>query len=121
MTANLMKLIYIIPFLTIVLTAGCSHRMSKRYPAFQFDNGDDYVVEGMYRIVDESGRIGYADERGNTVIVPRFAGAFPFENGRAMVTDSCRVKEVERSHGEYHKWESDKWYYIDKKGRRLGD
>ena len=35
---------------------------------FQCDNGSDYVSEGMYRIVDQRGRIGYADESGKTVI-----------------------------------------------------
>lgn len=35
---------------------------------FQCDNGSDYVSEGMYRIVDQRGRIGYADESGKTVM-----------------------------------------------------
>ena len=33
----------------------------KHYSVFQCDNGDDYVSEGLYRIVDKRGRIGYAD------------------------------------------------------------
>lgn len=94
-------------------------RVNKKYPAFQYDNGDDYVKDGMYRIVDERGRIGYADELGNTVIKPRFAFGFPFENGMAKVTDAGREKEVEGSSSEYHYWESDDWYYIDKAGRKL--
>lgn len=54
------------------IIADYDERQSKRYPAFHFDNGDDYVKDGMYRIVDEHGRIGYAEENGNTVITPRF-------------------------------------------------
>lgn len=91
-------------------------RHSKRYPAFHFDNGDDYLVEGMYRIVDERGRIGYADENGNTVIAPRFKCAFPFENGKARVSDSG---EKRRYDAEHWYWESDGWYYIDKTGRKI--
>ena len=63
---------------------------------FQCDNGNDYVSEGLYRIVDKRGRIGYADESGRTVIKPRFAFGFPFENGKAKVTDKG---ENERSAG----------------------
>lgn len=96
-------------------------KINKKYSAFQYDNGDDYVRDGLYRIVDERGRIGYADEKGNTIITPRFAFGFPFENGKAKVTDSGQEKEVEGSRGEYHCWESDDWYYIDKTGSRLDD
>ena len=64
------------------------------YAAFQYDNGDDYVSEGLYRIVDRKGRIGYADETGKTVIRPRFAFGYPFEGGKAKVTDSGERKEV---------------------------
>ena len=62
--------------------------------------------------------IGYADESGRTVIKPRFAFGFPFENGKAKVTDKGEMKEVPGSDGEYHYWKSDEWYYIDKKGNR---
>lgn len=94
-------------------------RLNTKYPAFQYDNGDDYVRDGLYRIVDERGRIGYADEKGNTVITPRFSFGFPFENGKAKVTDCGQMKEVEGSRGEYHYWESGDWYFIDKSGRKL--
>ncbi len=90
-------------------------RDRKRYPAFQFDNGDDYIVDGMYRIVDEQGRIGYANEKGNTVITPRFKFAFPFENGKARVTDvGIKIQD-----GEHWYWDSSEWYFIDKTGRKI--
>ncbi|WP_301025264.1 hypothetical protein [Muribaculum sp.] len=91
----------------------------QKFKPFQYDNGDDYVRDGLYRIVDERGRIGYADKNWNTVITPRFAFGFPFENGKAKVTDTGQLKEVEGSRGEYHYWESDDWYYIDKSGRKI--
>ena len=93
--------------------------MTTETTAFQYDNGDDYVSEGLYRIVDRKGRIGYADETGRTVIRPRFAFGYPFEGGKAKVTDSGERKEVAGSGGEHWYWESDDWYYIDHSGNRI--
>lgn len=95
--------------------ADYDERHSKRYSAFQFDNGDDYIVDGMYRIVDEQGRIGYANEKGNTVITPRFKFAYPFEGGKARVTDSG----IKIQDGEHWFWDSNDWYFIDKTGRKI--
>lgn len=90
-------------------------RHAKRYPPFDFDNGGDYVSDGMMRIIDDKGRFGYADSTGHTVIIPRFAFGFPFEGGRAKVTDSGHeVRE-----GEHSRWVSKKWYYIDKSGCKV--
>lgn len=99
---------------TSLLLAACAG--IRHYAAFQYDNGDDYISEGLYRIVDRKGRIGYADETGRTVIRPRFAFGYPFEGGKAKVTDSGRRKEVPGSGGEYWYWESDDWYYIGRNG-----
>ncbi len=93
--------------------------LSKHYAAFTYDNGNDYIQEGLYRIVDRKGRIGYADESGRTIIPPQFAFGFPFEQGKAKVTDKGVRKEVIGSNGEHWYWESDEWYYIDKKGNRV--
>lgn len=75
------------------ISSGNSHPASLYVP-YRYDNGNDPVQEGVYRIVDEKGRIGYADEHGNTLIEPRFAFGFPFENGKAKVTDTGEQKEV---------------------------
>lgn len=107
----------IIIYLSAVLLL-CSCGSARHYAAFQYDNGDDYVSEGLYRIVDRKGRIGYADETGKTVICPRFAFGYPFEGGKAKVTDKGVMKEVSGSGREYHYWESDEWYYIDRKGNK---
>ena len=88
----------IIIYLSAVLLL-CSCGSARHYAAFQYDNGDDYVSEGLYRIVDQKGRIGYADETGKTVIRPRFAFGYPFEGGKAKVTDSGERKEVAGSGG----------------------
>lgn len=91
----------------------------EQYRPYQFDNGDDYVSDSLYRIVDRRGRIGYAAPDGTVVIRPRFAFGYPFADGRARVTDSGRSDTVPGSGGEYHTWQSDSWYWIDKSGRPL--
>lgn len=109
----------ILLYAAILLLCGCGG--ARHYMAFQYDNGDDYPSEELYRIVDRKGRIGYADREGKTVIRPRFAFGYPFEEGRAKVTDSGQRKEVPGSGGEYHCWESNGWYYIDRNGNWLPD
>ncbi len=47
-------------YLSVVLLL-CSCDSARHYATYQFDNGDDYVSEGLYRIVDRKGHIGYAD------------------------------------------------------------
>lgn len=74
------------------------------------------MCEGLRRIVDDQGRIGFSDEKGKVVISPRFAFAFPFENGVAKATfDGKSVEE-----GEYHRWVSPEWFYVDHNGRQVG-
>lgn len=87
--------------------------------AFQYDNGADYVREGLFRITDDKGLIGFADILGNIVIKPQFKFAFPFKNGKAKVTFSGESKDVPDSIGEEHYWDSSDWFYIDKNGKML--
>ena len=101
--------------LLALLLCGCT--ASPAVVPFHYDNGPDYVREGLYRIVDDRGRMGYADESGRVVIAPRFAFALPFEGGKAKVTDTGQRKEVPDSGGEHWYWESDAWYFIDTTGR----
>lgn len=103
--------------LSILFLVSCTTQTS--YQPYQFDNGDDYVRDGMARVVDQQGRIGYVDVNGVVRIKPRFACAFPFENGKAKVTDEGKIQSVAGSNNEYHYCESHHWYYIDKSGRKL--
>ena len=85
------------------------------YRVYPFDNGPDYAVDGLFRIITDN-KIGYADEAtGKIKIKPQFDCAFPFENGLAKVGFNC----VTHAAGEHHYWTSDKWLYIDKKGRKV--
>lgn len=83
------------------------------YDIFPYDNGPDYPSEGLFRILKD-GKIGYADEQTYAIIIiPQFDCAYPFENGKAKVSNNCKtVKD-----GEYSIWMSDNWQYVDKKGK----
>lgn len=85
--------------------------------AYKYDNGDDYFSDGLQRIVDKDGRIGFRDSVGKIVIAPQYAFAFPFKDGYAKVTDSGHQEAVDKR-GEYHRWVSDSWYYIDTDGTK---
>lgn len=86
------------------------------FRVFSYDNGPDYVKEGLFRILDENGRVGFADTKGNIVVKPQFAFAFPFEGETAWATYEGESKEVAGSGGEYHYWESKRWYEVTKEG-----
>lgn len=97
------------------------HISQTDYRPYQFDNGDDYVRCDRYRIVDNTGKIGYANQQGYVIIEPKYDCALPFDSEKAKVADTGILKEVEDSRGEYHYWESDDWYYIDLWGNRLSE
>ena len=84
---------------------------------FKCDNGPDYIREGLFRIMDKNGRIGFADSLGNVAIKPQFKFAFPFKSGKAKVTFTGEEKAI--FDGEHREWVSDKWQYINKKGEFL--
>lgn len=85
------------------------------------DNGPDYIRNGLFRIMDRKGLIGFADTLGNIVIEPKFKFAYPFYNDRAKVTNKGECKEEPGSGGEKHYWDSTDWFYIDKKGNIIPD
>ena len=86
------------------------------YEVFPFDNGPDYASDGLFRII-KNNKIGYADEvTGKVVIKPQFGCAFPFENDVAKVGINCTTYADDVEHGT---WTTNKWLYIDKKGRKV--
>jgi hypothetical protein len=85
------------------------------YEVFLYDNGPDYPAEGLFRIV-QNNKIGFADAlTGKIVIQPQFTCAYPFEGGKAKVSNNCTIKPE----GEHSLWISDTWDYIDKTGKVL--
>jgi len=85
------------------------------YQVFSIDNGPDKASDELFRIIKNS-KIGFANSlTGKVIIKPQFDCAWPFRNGVAKVSMECtKVPD-----GEYSTWVSDKWYYIDKSGKKL--
>ena len=84
------------------------------YKVFPYDNGPDYISNGLFRILKDD-YIGYADAiTGKVVIKPQFDCAYPFQNEVAKVSKNCTI----HSDGEHKVWTSNNWFYIDKAGRK---
>lgn len=85
------------------------------YKVFTYDNGPDYISDGLFRIT-ENNKIGFADSlTGKVIIKPQFDCAWPFKNGAAKVSLDCK----KQSFDEHSAWVSNNWYYIDKTGRKV--
>ena len=65
--------------------------------AFVFDNGPDYFQEGLARIVDATGKVGFIARDGTIVIAPTFAGADSFCHGVAAVHDATSTWDIDRT------------------------
>lgn len=104
----------------LLVSVSCMTSKSTHQP-YMYDNGPDFVVEGMYRIIDEEGKMGFANVKGQVVIKPQFAFVFPFKNGVAKATFEGISREVKGSRGEYHYWDSPSWFYIDQKGNIVSE
>ena len=94
----------------LVLCLGCSVK-SDNYSIYRFDNGEDYVSDGAIRIVDPK----------TGIIKPQYAFGYPFDGGKAKVTYSGHSAPVPNSDGEYHIWQSNAWFYIDKEGNPVAE
>lgn len=64
------------------------------HKVFMYDNGPDYISEGMYRII-ENGKMGFANEKGKVVIAPKYDFVWPFEKGTAKFCISCTFQKRE--------------------------
>lgn len=93
---------------------GIDRNQKTLFNIFNYDNGPDYVSEGLFRII-EKGRIGYANLTGEIVINPEYSCAYPFENGKAKVSKNCNISKLD----EHETWESEEWFFIDKDGRKV--
>lgn len=84
------------------------------FDAYLFDNGPDYINEGLFRI-KRNGKIGYADPTGKVVIPAIYSCADPFKNGKARVALDCESV----SDGDHTMSKSEHWFYIDKTGKKI--
>ncbi|MTE26417.1 WG repeat-containing protein [Winogradskyella ouciana] len=80
-----------------------------------FDNGPEPFNDGLTRVL-RNGKMGYANKFGQIVIPCKYDYAKWFENGKAEVT--FNAKEF-LDLDEHRRVESDEWFEIDKKGKKL--
>ena len=73
------------------LAPGVEAQMRKRRPA-PGAYGPDYVREGLYRIVDGRGRMGYADEKGRVVIFGAGMGLPYFSTDTTAAQRALEIK-----------------------------
>jgi hypothetical protein len=84
------------------------------YRPFIYDNGPDYVQEGLLRFV-ENGKMGFVNEAGKKVIKAQFDFVFPFEKGRARFCNGCqKIQDGEHSMLDE---KTGTWGEVDKKGK----
>lgn len=94
---------------------GINQQGQRLYEIYWYDNGPDLISEGMFRILQD-GKIGYADTTGRIIIIPQFACASPFSDGKAKAAFDC---ELAGEGDEHTTVESDSWFYIDKNGNKI--
>lgn len=86
----------------------------------------DELREGKIRIVDDSGRIGFGNEKGEVVIPPQFEMVSSFYNGKAIIGGKCRKVPWGDHHEdgcEHYSISCQKHGYIDSTGTvvKFGD
>jgi len=87
-------------------------RSGRSAAVMTFDNGPDPFASGLAR--SPAGKtVGYIDRSLRTVIPARFDGAYPFENGLAVVCNGCRTV----ADGEHSTYVGGSWGCIDRRGR----
>lgn len=62
----------------------------KIYNTSSGEPSPDELREGMIRIVDDSGKIGFANDKGEIVIKPQFEAASSFYKGKAIIGRQCQ-------------------------------
>jgi len=80
-----------------------------------FDNGPEPFNDGLTRVL-RNNKMGYSNKFGQIVIPCEYDYAKWFENGKAEVT--YNAKEY-LDLDEHRRVESDEWFEIDKKGKKL--
>lgn len=88
------------------------------FKVFQYDNGPDHLSEGVFRMIGNNNKMGFADTTGHIVIPPRFDFVTPFKNGHAFFNTGGRNVPIDKS-GEYHMITGGHWGVINKEGKEI--
>jgi len=78
---------------------------------FVYDNGPDYINEGLFRFV-ENKKMGFSDEDGKIIIPAKYEFVSYFEGGLACFGNGFTLKKD----GDYELMEGGKWGMINLKG-----
>jgi hypothetical protein len=92
------------------------NRQGKTAPALVFDNGPDYVVEGLVRTVKD-GKVGFVNTRLDQVVAPVWDFAEPFQGGIALVCTGCTSEPARPGADEHRIHVGGKWGCIDNRGK----
>jgi hypothetical protein len=93
------------------------NRSGRTARAVMYDNGPDYLAEGLAR-TQRNGKMGFVNVQLDEVVPPVWDFASPFHNGVAMVCTGCAAKPIPPD-GEHTQMSGGKWGYIDKNGKVL--
>ena len=78
-----------------------------------FDNGPDYLKEGLFRYVDNN-KIGFANMQGQKVIQATFDFVETFNSGLAAFNIGGQYKKIDEEHST---WQGGLWGFINKNGQ----
>ncbi len=96
---------------------GINKKEETLFRVFPYDNGPDYIKDGMFRIVEDS-KMGFADSTGTVIIKPQYDFVFSFDQGFALVNKGGKKVTVnpEDVKCQHWFWKGGKWGVIDKEG-----
>lgn len=94
-------------------------KSNKLFTVYNYDNGPDYVCEGLFRIIDEhTGFFGFADMEGHILIPPAYTFVMPFSQGMAAFNEGGKIEVTDRINN-YSTIKGGKWGLIDRTGSRI--
>lgn len=93
---------------------GINKKYKILYEAFNFDNGPDYLEEGLRRYV-ENGKMGFVNAKGKKIIPAQFDFVEQFNEGKATFCNGCQKVY----HGEHYSYDKKTgvWGVVNRKGK----
>ncbi len=96
------------------------NELFKVYNTSQGEPSPDYLIENKIRIVDENAKIGFANERGETIIHPRFDMVTSFYKNKAIIGQLCKEvpwdEHAKETDCQHYSIGCEKHGYINNKG-----
>lgn len=77
----------------------------------------DYLIENKIRIVDNQGKIGFANKKGTIIIKPQFEFALSFFKGKAIIGENCNKHYPNKEDNIRFERKCEKYGYINTKGK----